>query len=95
MMAYTGPRESYHTVRELDISHLPVEVRIALYNTSGSTAYFLESAKGTKRIARDSWFECPVTGEFYPRSQGVRIRGILYSQEAAQDILEERRRSAL
>ena len=94
-MGLAGRQETYHTVRELDISDLAVEERIALYNTDEDMAYFLESSKGTKGTKRSPWFECPVTGDFHPVTEGVRVRGVLYSREAALDLLEERRRERL
>lgn len=87
--------EDYHVRRELDISDLPLEERRARFNTDEPTAVFYESQKGTTKKKKDMWFECPVSGDFLPVSEGVRVGGVLYEKKAAQDIIEDRRRSAL
>ena len=84
--------KDYHTRRTLDISDLPVEERIARFNTEDDTAVFYESSKGTRKRVGEPWFECPVTGDFLPESEGVRVGGILYEPKAGRDLLEDRRR---
>jgi hypothetical protein len=93
-MSESFPKD-YHTRRELDISNLPVEERIARFNTTEDVAVFYESSKGTRKRVGERWFECPVTGDFLPESEGIRVSGVLYERKAGQDILEDRRRGGL
>lgn len=39
-----------------------------------------------------AWFVCPVTAQWLPKSKGTTIGGVYYSQEAARDIMRERRK---
>ena len=85
--------EDYHTRRVIDISDLPLEERVARFNTTEDEAVFYESSKATTKRANEPWFECPVSGDFLPRSEGIPISGVLYEKNAALDILEDRRRN--
>jgi len=94
-MSYDGPKESYHTIEEIDLSSTPLAIREAINNTTDETGYYLESSKATTKKSSSPWFECPVTGEWLPKTEGIRISGTYYSQEAAADILEDKRRARL
>lgn len=61
----------------------------------GRTVTYYSATVGTTRTARERWFECPVTGEWLPWSNGVTISGVRYSREAAADLIEDRRRRRL
>lgn len=45
-----------------------------------------------RRVTFSKWFICPVNGTTHRASEGVRISGVLYSPEAAEDIIESRAR---
>lgn len=44
------------------------------------------------RVTFSKWFVCPVNGTTHREGEGIRISGVLYSPDAAQDIIESRAR---
>jgi len=82
--------QDYHTAQSVDLSHLSLDERQAIHGTIEDTTTVYESSKYTKRgFIGGGYFQCPVTGECLPKSQGVPLRGIYYSREAALDIMAD------
>ncbi len=57
-------------------------------HSDGSTYDILEAQYATTRRGfHGPWFVCPINGNTLPKSEGVKIKGVYYSPQAAQDIL--------